>query len=62
MCLRIPPGGDAALVAVIGGAPVAGQGFLYVLYPVAARGIILLVAALLVNNAIPGRRYPEYWW
>lgn len=57
-----PPGGATALVAVIGGAPVAGMGFLYVLYPVAAGAMILLVIALLVNNAIPGRRYPEYWW
>ena len=57
-----PPGGATALVAVIGGTPIAGMGFHYVLYPVAAGALILLGTVLLVNNAIPGRRYPEYWW
>ncbi|MFP5222995.1 MAG: HPP family protein [Acidobacteriota bacterium] len=57
-----PPGGATALVAVIGGAPVTGLGFLYALYPVAAGACLLLAVALLANNAMPGRRYPEYWW
>jgi CBS-domain-containing membrane protein len=36
-------------------------GFLYVLIPVGAGSIIMLVVALLVNNIPNTRRYPEFW-
>lgn len=57
-----PPGGATALIAVIGGPKIVGLGYMYALVPVACGALVLLVVALLVNNASPGRRYPEYWW
>lgn len=57
-----PPGGATALIAVIGGPKVHALGYLYALVPAAAGALVLLIVALLVNNLIPGRRYPEYWW
>ncbi len=53
-----PPGGATALVAVIGGDAINGLGWAYLLLPVASGAAMLLVVALLVNNLIPGRRYP----
>ncbi len=57
-----PPGGASALIAVIGSTKVHGLGFLYVLTPVGAGALIMLVVALLVNNLFPQRRYPQFWW
>lgn len=57
-----PPGSATALTAVIGGEPVNKLGFLFVLMPVAAGALILLLVALLINNIPRSRRYPEYWF
>lgn len=57
-----PPGGATALIAVISGPPVQKLGYWYVLVPVAAGALIMLLVALLVNNLAPNRRYPEFWW
>jgi CBS-domain-containing membrane protein len=56
-----PPGGATALIAVIGSPKIHHLGFLYVLIPVAAGALIMLIVALAVNNLAPTRRYPEYW-
>jgi CBS domain-containing membrane protein len=56
-CLH-PPGGAAAMVAVLGGPSIHELGYGYALAPVGLNAVVLLVVALLVNNAIPGRRYP----
>lgn len=56
-CLN-PPGGSAALGAVLGGPAIQDLGFSYVLVPVGLNVFILLLVALLVNNLLPGRRYP----
>jgi len=56
-----PPGGATALIAVIGGKKVHDLGFLYVLLPVGAGAVILLLVALFVNNLSKNRKYPEYW-
>jgi CBS-domain-containing membrane protein len=56
-----PPGGATALMAVIGGAKISQMGYLFVVLPVGAGVVILLLVALLVNNLIPERRYPEFW-
>ena len=53
-----PPGGAAALVAVIGGESIQTLGYLYVLVPVGLNVLIMFVAAMLINNAIPGSSYP----
>jgi len=56
-----PPGGATALIAIIGGPKIQQLGYLYVLLPVASGILIMLLIALLINNLIPTRRYPEFW-
>ncbi|MFH1597209.1 MAG: HPP family protein [Pseudomonadota bacterium] len=57
-----PPGGATALIAVMGGKNIYELGYWYVLMPVGAGALILLMVALLVNNLAAKRRYPEFWW
>jgi len=49
-------------VAMRGGPKIQNLGYLFVLMPVGAGVLLLLVVALLFNNLIPRRRYPEFWW
>jgi CBS-domain-containing membrane protein len=51
-----PPGGATALIAVD-----TGQGYAFVLFPVLAGAIIMLVVALAINNLSEDRSYPRYW-
>lgn len=53
-----PPGGGTALLGVIGGAKIQALGFWFALTPVLVNALLLLLAALLINKLIPGRRYP----
>ncbi len=57
-----PPGGATALIAVIGSQKVHALGYRYVVIPVAAGVVILLVVALLANNIRRGKRYPAFWY
>lgn len=57
-----PPGGATALIAVIGGPVIHQLGFLYVVLPIGAGAVIMLVVALITNNLARNRHYPEYWW
>lgn len=59
-----PPGGATALIAVLGGAQVHELGYWYLLSPVGAGVVVLLLVALMVNNlsANPKRHYPTFWW
>ncbi len=57
-----PPGGATALIAVIGSRQIHDLGYLYVLVPVGLGALIMLVAALIVNNIPEHRKYPEFWW
>jgi CBS-domain-containing membrane protein len=52
-----PPGGATALIGVQAS---AGPDFIVV--PVLAGALILLVVALLTNNCVYHRRYPRHWW
>ena len=56
-CLH-PPGGAAAVVAVIGGSEIQSLGYAFVLMPVALNVVLMLLIALLLNNLLPNRRYP----
>src|SRR5512139_2833376 len=56
-CLH-PPGGATALLTVIGDQKIHALGFHFMLMPVLANVVILLGVALIINNLIPGRRYP----
>ena len=53
-----PPGGAAALGAVLGGEQIHALGFEYVLMPIGVNILVIFVVALVVNNLFPGRRYP----
>ncbi|VAX22911.1 hypothetical protein MNBD_NITROSPINAE03-868 [hydrothermal vent metagenome] len=52
-----PPGGATALIAVD-----SQQGFMFVLMPVLAGVLIMLLIALVVNNLSGERAYPKYWF
>ncbi|MFD0937262.1 CBS domain-containing protein, partial [Methylobacterium trifolii] len=56
-CLH-PPSGAVALTAVLGGPAIRDLGYGFVLWPVAANSLLLLVVALLFNN-LSGRTYPH---
>lgn len=56
-----PPGGATALIAVIGGEKIRQMGLLYVVFPAALSSMILLIVAVLFNNMINSRRYPDHW-
>ncbi|MEO6709071.1 MAG: HPP family protein, partial [Planctomycetota bacterium] len=51
-----PPGGATALIGV---QAAAGPGF--ILVPVLAGALILLVTALFTNNVVYHRKYPNHW-
>jgi CBS-domain-containing membrane protein len=59
-----PPGGATALIAVIGSKPIKELGYLYVISPISTGIIILLLVALIVNNATNNRSYPSnpHWY
>jgi CBS domain-containing membrane protein len=54
-----PPGGATALIANIGSEKITGLGYMYVLTPVLSGVLILLLVALVVNNAAKNRHYPK---
>ena len=56
-CLH-PPSGAVALTAVLGGPAILAQGYHFVLLPVLLNSVLLLLVALLFNNATR-RRYPH---
>lgn len=58
-CLH-PPGGATALVAVLGGEPVRALGYGFLLTPVLANVLIILVVAIAANYPFRWRRYPEW--
>lgn len=57
-----PPGGAAALIAVVGSTKIHALGYLYVITPVGVGATIMLAVALLVNNIPKNRKYPEFWF
>jgi CBS domain-containing membrane protein len=57
-CLH-PPAGAVALFAVIGGTSIRDLGFGYVVTPVAANALLLVLLGIVINNLVPGRRYPR---
>lgn len=54
-----PPGGATALIANIGSPKIQALGFYYVLSPVLSGVIILILVALVCNNATSHRSYPR---
>lgn len=56
-CLH-PPAAATAMIAVLGGETITQSGFAFVYSIVLANCGFLLLLALLINNLLPGRRYP----
>ena len=56
-CLH-PPSGAVALTAVLGGPAIHALGFQFVLFPVAVNSLLLLLVAIIFNNATR-RPYPH---
>ncbi len=56
-CLH-PPGAATALIATIGGAKLQASGYYFLLAPVGMNLAVLLPLGILLNNLLPGRRYP----
>ncbi|MDD4801933.1 MAG: HPP family protein [Syntrophomonas sp.] len=54
-----PPGGATAIIAHFG---IAGHGSFYILIPVVASSIIMILIAYGINNAVSTRKYPLFWW
>jgi len=57
-----PPGGATALVAVIGSQQIHTMGYWFALFPGVLAPLVLLLIALIFNNLVPRRAYPEFWW
>ncbi len=57
-----PPGGATALIAVIGSQKIHALGFYYVLIPIGAGALIMLIVALVINNLCKTRNYPDFWF
>jgi CBS domain-containing membrane protein len=56
-CLH-PPGGAMALIPLMGDTSVHELGYRFVLQPVGLNVLILLLLGFIINNLLPGRRYP----
>jgi CBS-domain-containing membrane protein len=52
-----PPGGATALIGVQG-----AVGPEFILLPVSAGALILLIMAIFTNNLVYHRSYPKHWW
>lgn len=55
-----PPGGATALIAATGSPELKALGFGYVVSPVLTGALILLICALVFNNATDKRHYPNH--
>ncbi len=54
-----PPGGATALTAVVGGSAITELGYWYMLTPIGINLFIMLLWAIIINNLIPNRCYPN---
>jgi CBS domain-containing membrane protein len=54
-----PPGGATALTTIIGGSAITDLGYWYMLTPITINIIVMLLWALIVNNLLPNRCYPN---
>jgi CBS domain-containing membrane protein len=54
-----PPGGAVSLIPVLGGDSMHTLGYHFVLMPVALNVLLIFIGAMLINNLLPGRRYPS---
>jgi len=59
-----PPAGSTAVFAVIGGTAITDLGYWFVIVPILAGMVILVLAAVVINNAFksPTHHYPAHWF
>jgi CBS domain-containing membrane protein len=55
-----PPGGATAFSAVMGGSAIHALGFWFVVVPVLANALFMVLLAIAINWAFKWRRYPAY--
>jgi CBS domain-containing membrane protein len=55
-----PPAGAVALTAIVGGPGIVNMGFGFVATS-AGGSLLMILFALLANNLMPDRQYPQYW-
>lgn len=53
-----PPGGATAFTAVMGGEAIRHLGFGFVLFPILANAVVMVLLAIAINGAFKWRRYP----
>jgi CBS domain-containing membrane protein len=53
-----PPGGATAFTAVVGGGAIHDLGYKFVVFPVLANAVVMVLLAILINSAFTWRRYP----
>ena len=57
-----PAGAGTALLACVGSAGLRDLGYLYCLAPIGTGAVALVLTAAVINNMIPGRQYPRWWY
>eukprot|EP00933_Yihiella_yeosuensis_P075367 TRINITY_DN84726_c0_g1_i1.p1 TRINITY_DN84726_c0_g1~~TRINITY_DN84726_c0_g1_i1.p1 ORF type:complete len:241 (+),score=33.46 TRINITY_DN84726_c0_g1_i1:150-872(+) len=57
-----PPGGATSLIAVLPSPAIYKLDYMYCICPAFTGACLMVLVALIVNNATPTRRYPVYWW
>jgi len=60
LCIH-PPGGATALTAIVGGESFHSLGYEYVLTPVLASAVTIVIIAIIFNYPFAQRRYPTSW-
>jgi len=53
-----PPGGGVALLPILGGKTIHALGYQFIWMPFTLNLLVLLIAAVVFNNLLPGRKYP----
>ena len=54
-----PPGGATALTVVVGGSSIQSLGYQYLITPVGINLLVMLLWALIINNLLSNRSYPN---
>jgi CBS-domain-containing membrane protein len=57
-----PAGAATCVLAVVGSGALKDLGFWFALAPIGTGCTTLVLSAVIINNLIPGRQYPKYWW
>lgn len=60
-CVPHPPALATSLVAVSASPDIIAEGFMFVLVPCATSSALVVLVALVINNAARRRTYPQYW-